>query len=109
VILNTTFQRAFPSAAATIAGAPVLANSALPSGQNVELHEVIVEQVNGQTIARFRFIAPEISRTTGTVHFTDAEPDMVKFCVKLLPCHTLPNNEVSAPESVVISLADRDC
>ncbi|MEP2030949.1 MAG: DUF6497 family protein [Paracoccaceae bacterium] len=78
----------------------------LPSGQSVKLHEVVVEEISGQTTARFRFIAPAIARDGGTVHFTDAELDMVKLCeVVALPY--IAEQEVSA-QSVIISLSDRE-
>lgn len=78
----------------------------LPSGQSVELHEVVVEEISGQTAARFRFIAPAIARDGGTVRFTDAELDMAELCEAVaLPYieeHGLP------AQSIVISLADRE-
>lgn len=77
----------------------------LPSGQSVELHEVIVEGTGEQSIARFRFIAPSIARDGGTVRFTDAELDMARLCeVVALPYiteHAVPTR------TAIISLSDR--
>jgi hypothetical protein len=78
----------------------------LPSGQSVRLHEVVVEEISGQTAARFRFIAPAIARDGGTVRFTDAELDMEMLCEAV----ALPYiaEHALAAQSVVISLADRE-
>ena len=77
----------------------------LPSGQTVELHEVVVEEFSGQTVARFRFIAPAIARTGGTVRFTDAELDMAELC-EAVALPYVADHAVPA-QSVVISLSDR--
>ena len=87
------------------AATPVRAQT-LPSGQSVELQEVIVEEVSGRTTARFRFLAPAIARDGGTVRFAEAERDMELLCEAV----ALPYvKEQSIPaQSVVISLADRE-
>ena len=77
----------------------------LPSGQSVELHEVIVEGTGAQSIARFRFIAPSIARDGGTVRFTDAELDMARLC-EIVALPYITENAVPA-QTAIISLSDR--
>ena len=77
----------------------------LPSGLQVALQEVIVEEVSGQTVARFRFLAPAIARSGGTVRFADAEPDMARLC-ETVALPYVSENAIPA-RKVVISLADR--
>lgn len=86
-------------------GATLVNALELPSGQSVELHEVVVEEFSGQTVARFRFIAPAIARTGGTVRFTDAELDMAELC-EAVALPYVADHAVPA-QSVVISLSDR--
>ena len=52
----------------------------VPSGQPVELQEVLVDQVSGETWLRFRFIAPQIARDTGAIDSVQAGPDMAFLC-----------------------------
>ena len=80
----------------------------VPSGQPVSLAEVLLEDAPGQageTWARFRFVAPEIARETGTVSHDAAAPDMDHLC----ETHALPYlaEHGIAPARVVISLSDR--
>lgn len=81
---------------------------AVPSGQTVTLAEVLLDDAPGQpgqTWARFRFLAPQIARGTGTVSYETAAPDMDHLCgaiaLPYLAEHGL------APARVVISLSDR--
>ncbi|MEW2913728.1 DUF6497 family protein [Leisingera sp. JC11] len=81
---------------------------AVPSGQPVTLAEVLLDDAPGQpgeTWARFRFLAPQIARGTGTVSYESAAPDMDHLCGALaLPY--LAEHGISAAR-VVISLSDR--
>lgn len=77
----------------------------LPSGQNVDLHEVILEDVAGEAVMRFRFVAPAISRAGGSVSFSEAELDMVHLC-ETVALPYLAQHSVAA-HHVVISLSDR--
>ena len=52
----------------------------VPSGQPVELQEVLVDQVSGETWLRFRFVAPQIARDTGSIDAVQAESDMAFLC-----------------------------
>ncbi|WP_334312507.1 DUF6497 family protein [Leisingera sp. SS27] len=80
----------------------------VPSGQPVTLSEVLLDDAPGQpgeTWARFRFLAPQIARGTGTVSYEAAAPDMDHLCGSIaLPY--LAEHGLSAAR-VVISLSDR--
>ncbi|MGC9368276.1 MAG: DUF6497 family protein [Paracoccaceae bacterium] len=92
-----------PAAASAEAAEDLIA---VPSGQPVSLIESLIGQPGpvGLT-ARFRFLAPQIARGTGTVTFAEAEPDMLHLCENYaLPRLAVPGPEVS---QVIISLSDR--
>ena len=80
----------------------------MPSGQPVTLAEVLLDEAPGQsgeTWARFRFLAPQIARESGTVSYEAAAPDMDHLCGTIaLPY--LAEHGLSAAR-VVISLSDR--
>lgn len=78
----------------------------VPSGQPLELQEVLVDDMGGETWVRFRFIAPEIARDTGSVGFDEAAPDMSFLCDGLAVPY-LAEYDLTA-QVVVISLADRE-
>lgn len=95
------------SALSAVAAEPV----AVPSGQPVTLAEVLLDDAPGQAgqagsiWARFRFVAPEIARETGTVSYDAAAPDMDHLCeTQALPY--LAEHRITAAK-VVISLSDR--
>lgn len=51
-----------------------------PSGQPIELYDVLIDEVGAETWLRFRFLAPEIAKVGGTVSFAQAEPDLEYLC-----------------------------
>lgn len=77
----------------------------VPSGQDVTLTEVLLDQGPGELWVRFRFVAPAISRKTGRISYDQAGPDMDHLCDAL----ALPYLQTHAitPARVVISLMDR--
>jgi len=77
----------------------------VPSGQQVRLAEVLLDDSQGETWARFRFVAPQIAREGGSVSHEQAAPDMDHLCADL----ALPYLAAQGvrPARVVISLADR--
>ena len=87
-----------------LAASPALATD-LPSGQTVELQEVLVDQLGEETWLRFRFIAPDISRNGGTIDHETAADDMALLCEQT----ALPYMAEYALEGdmIVVSLADR--
>lgn len=93
-------------AVALLSGGAEARAQSLPSGQSVDLQDVIIEEISGRTIVRFRFLAPAIARDGGTVQFAQAERDMELLCeavaLPYLSDHAIP------AQSVVISLADRE-
>ena len=77
----------------------------VPSGQPVELHEVLVDDLGAETWLRFRFIAPQIARDGGSVDYEKAEPDMQFLCDSLAVPY-IAEYKLEG-EVIVISLADR--
>ena len=77
----------------------------VPSGQPVELVEVLVEQQADGDWVRFRFIAPHIAREGGTITYAEAEPDFAHLCESFAVPY-IAQYELTA-DVVVISLADR--
>ena len=77
----------------------------VPSGQPVDLQEVLVDQMGDETWLRFRFIAPQIARNGGTIGYDAAGPDMKALCDTL----AIPYMAQYAltGDVIVISLADR--
>lgn len=77
----------------------------VPSGQPVELYEVLVDKVGAETWLRFRFLTPEIARDGGTITFAEAEADLEHLCAEVaLPY--LAEYDL-APEIVAVTLLDR--
>ncbi|WP_264210240.1 DUF6497 family protein [Leisingera thetidis] len=81
---------------------------AVPSGQVVTLDEVRLESAPGQpgqTWARFRFLAPQIARDSGSVTHEAAASDMDHLCGALALPYLAERGMAAA--RVVISLSDR--
>ncbi|MEX3316042.1 DUF6497 family protein [Sulfitobacter sp. PS-8MA] len=77
----------------------------VPSGQPVELQEVLVEELGGETWLRFRFIAPQIAKGPDAIAYDLAAQDMAHLCdavaLPYMAEHAL------AGQMIVVSLADR--
>ncbi len=83
---------------------PALAQD-VPSGQPVTLSEVLVDAVGTENWLRFRFVAPEIARESGTVSYVEAEGDFQALCDAVaLPY--MDDFDLTA-DIVIISLMDR--
>lgn len=91
--------------ALTLAATPALAID-VPSGQPVELREVLVDDLGDEVWLRFRFIAPEIAREGGSITYATAEPDFMHLC-ETLALPYIAEYALSG-DVIVISLADRD-
>lgn len=82
------------------------AQIAVPSGQPVTLQDVIWNEAgpNGLTL-RFRFVAPQIARDSGSVDAETASADMMALC----NAFALPRIAELGPQpgQVIISLSDR--
>ena len=93
--------------ATMLAAAPAMAEPiAVPSGQPVELVEVIRDAPGTADIVwRFRFVAPQIARGGGTVGVDAALADMDALCADV----AVPMVEQAefAPDQVIISFTDR--
>lgn len=90
------------------AGSSVAAQQVVevPSGQTVNLTEVLVEQAQRETWVRFRFVAPQIAREGGDVTFDTAASDIDHLCQNMVVPYL--NEHSITPERVVISMSDRD-
>lgn len=77
----------------------------VPSGQPVTLGEVLIDDTQGETWLRFRFVAPRIGAGQGRVPPETAAADIDHLCQHLV----LPYLAKYAlePARVVISLSDR--
>jgi hypothetical protein len=92
------------AAALILAAGPVLAID-VPSGQPVELQEVLIDDLGGEIWLRFRFVAPQINRDNGTVSPVEAGDDMAHLCdavaLPYLEHHALTGDVIA------VSLSDR--
>lgn len=82
-----------------------LAASEVPSGQQVSLHEVLVDAQDDITYLRFRFLAPRIAAGEDKISFDVAGDDMMHLCQTL----ALPYIAQYALEGdrIVVSFMDR--
>ncbi|WP_339772337.1 DUF6497 family protein [uncultured Pseudosulfitobacter sp.] len=90
--------------AALLAASPLWAFD-VPSGQAIELQEVLIDDTSGTNILRFRFLAPAIARDGGTMTYADSAPDIEDLCARTVIPYLA--EYALTPEIVVISLADR--
>ena len=91
-------------AALILAASPALAID-VPSGQQVDLQEVLVDTVGTETWLRFRFVTPQIARETGSVDYQTAADDMTYLCDTLAIPYIA--EYALTGEVIVISMADR--
>lgn len=79
----------------------------VPSGQPITLQDVVLNAPGNHGLtARFRFIAPQIARSGGSIDFDTATADMDHLCAT----YALPRIATITgprPAEVVISLSDR--
>lgn len=78
----------------------------VPSGQPLELLEVLMDEVEGESWLRFRFLAPAIARVTGGLSFEAVAEDFEHLC-RTLALPYLEEFDLS-PEVVTVTLLDRD-
>jgi hypothetical protein len=90
-------------AAVTVA-APVAASD-LPSGQEVVLHEVLIDAQSDATWLRFRYLAPQIAVGAGQIPFDSAGQDMMALCQNF----ALPymSEHALVADKIVVSFMDR--
>jgi hypothetical protein len=77
----------------------------VPSGQQITLHEVLVDAQDAVTYLRFRFLAPQIAEGEAKIDFVTSGEDMMHLCQTLV----LPYLDEYALEGdrIVISFMDR--
>lgn len=77
----------------------------VPSGQSVQLFEVLIDEVGGEDWLRFRFLAPDLGVENAAPSFEAAQADFQFLCGTVaLPY--MAEYDLKA-EVVVISLLDR--
>ncbi|WP_245604543.1 DUF6497 family protein [Sulfitobacter donghicola] len=91
--------------AAMLLLASPLAAAEVPSGQEVVLHEVLVDAQETVTWLRFRFLTPQIAAGATQVSFDVAGQDMLHLCETV----ALPyiDEYTLSGDKVVISFMDR--
>jgi len=77
----------------------------VPSGQFVELDEVLLDNNPGELWLRFRFLAPKIGDSVGRIGYDVAAADMAHLCQTLVIPYVAHHQ--LQPARVVISLSDR--
>ncbi|MFS4580279.1 DUF6497 family protein [Phaeobacter sp. C3_T13_0] len=77
----------------------------LPSGQTVDLQEVLLDDQTGELWVRFRFLAPQIARGAAKISYEQAAPDMDHLCQSLALAYL--REHALTPSRIVISLSDR--
>lgn len=83
-------------------GAPI----AVPSGQSVTLQDVIWNSVGPQgPVARFRFVAPSIARTTGSIGADQVTADLLHLCENVVLNALAQKGPL--PSDVLVSMSDR--
>lgn len=83
-------------------GVPIL----VPSGQSVTLQDVIWNSAGPDgPVARFRFVAPAIARSGGTVDAAQVGQDLLHLCQNIVLRRLTEKGAL--PPAVVVSIADR--
>ncbi|KIN71624.1 DUF6497 family protein [Sulfitobacter guttiformis] len=90
---------------ALLLSAGPLAAQDVPSGQQLTLHEVLVDQQDQVHYLRFRYIAPQIAAGAGQVGFDTSGDDMLHLCETFVLPYMV-EYELSA-DKVVITFMDR--
>lgn len=78
----------------------------VPSGQVIDLAEVLVDQQASQTWLRFRFLAPQIAVGDAHLSYAQVAPDFQHLCDKLVLPYIAEH--ALTGDVIVISMADRD-
>ena len=82
-----------------------LASLSVPSGQSVELFEVLIDEVGAEAWVRFRFLAPEIGKLDGDLTFEQTQHDFERLCADIALPYMAEYALVA--DVVVIALLDR--
>jgi hypothetical protein len=77
----------------------------VPSGQKVELYEVLLDQVGDQDWVRFRFVAPQIGKAEPALSYQQSMADIERLCSDFAVPY-LQEFDL-APHVVSITLMDR--
>jgi len=82
-----------------------LAAAEMPSGQEVMLHEVLVDAQETVTWLRFRYLAPQIAAGEGQITYDTAGEDMLHLC-QTFAMGYMADYALTA-DKIVISFMDR--
>ena len=77
----------------------------VPSGQQIDLQEVLVEELGEETWLRFRFIAPQIARGPEAIAYDVAAPDIEHLCTAVALPYMVEH--ALSGQVIVVSLSDR--
>jgi len=77
----------------------------VPSGQRVDLNEVLLDDSMGELWVRFRFVAPRIGKVSGSISFDVAVYDIDHLCNEFAVPYLV--EYALEPERVIVSLSDR--
>jgi hypothetical protein len=91
--------------AALLLGTSVATAQNVPSGQPLTLQEVLVDDVANEVWLRFRFVAPQVARGSGTRDYDAVTGDMAHLCETFAIPYDAEYD--LAGDVIVISLADR--
>ncbi len=87
--------------------APAPEAFAVPSGQEIRFLETVQSAPGPDGLAiRFRFVAPAIDRTTGTIGVEAAQADMEWLCNNFALLRVPATGPV--PSQIIVSLSDRE-
>lgn len=78
----------------------------VPSGQEIHLQEVLLDDTPGELWVRFRFVAPGIGRNAGDIGYDVSAVDMDHLCTHLALPYLAERGLKAA--RVVISLSDHN-
>jgi hypothetical protein len=93
---------------AVSSGSPALSQlvlQAVPSGQAIDLLEVLIDEVDAEVWIRFRFLAPQIGKGRDGLDFAAVESDFPHLCAQVVLPY-LQEFDLQ-PDVVVISMFDR--
>ena len=82
-----------------------LAEQRVPSGQKIELFEVLIDKVGEEDWVRFRFLAPQIGKAERGLSYQQSMADIERLCSEVALPYLQEFN--LSPSVVAITLMDR--
>jgi len=103
--MRVAISKGMRGAGLALSFATPLAAADVPSGQQVTLHEVLVDPQAAATYLRFRFIVPAVARGDAQLPFDVAGADMLHLCDTLALPYIAQNALVG--DKIVITFMDQ--